>query len=190
MATSLKVSRIDSPLGRRLPSETNPAGPEADGTVNAVMTSPITAAAANRAAGEAPQPGLRPPTPATVANASGPAVSAESPPEPEARTKPQGYRLPDAVWEPPALDERSDLFAARLPVPLAQAMERHVRALRDRNGGASQKQLPMHEVLAAIIWAIGDPDDPDTTERIAHIHRQYRGRRMAAAAARTLEIGD
>ena len=92
------------------------------------------------------------------------------------------------LWEPPALDERVELVSTRLPVSLSRALDRHTRALRDRHDLSSQKALPMQEVLAAVVWALGDPEDAAAGDRLDAIYRGYRARRMAAAA-RALEQG-
>jgi hypothetical protein len=80
------------------------------------------------------------------------------------------------------LDERLELVSTRLPVSLSRALERHTRALRDRHEQGSQKALPMQEVLAAALWALGDPEDDAAVDRLDAIYRSYRARRMAAAA--------
>ena len=86
------------------------------------------------------------------------------------------------------MDERVELVSTRLPVSLSRALDRHTRALRDRHDLASQKALPMQEVLAAVVWALGDPEDEAAVDRLDAVYRSYRARRMAAAA-RALEQG-
>lgn len=92
------------------------------------------------------------------------------------------------LWEPPALDEQLALLAARVPASLERALERHAAQLREEEGGSSQKRLPKQDVLAALLWAAGDPTDATAQQRLRDLYRQYRSRRLAAAARR-LEQG-
>jgi hypothetical protein len=39
----------------------------------------------------------------------------------------------------------------------------------------------MQDVLAAVVWALGDPEDEAAVDRLDAIYRGYRARRMAAA---------
>ena len=56
-------------------------------------------------------------------------------------------------------------------------------ALRQRQPTrASQKGLPQQEVLAVILWALGDPDDAESVDGLAELHSRYRAGRYAAAA--------
>jgi hypothetical protein len=188
MAEPLKITKIDSPLARRHgepesePSESMTIEPgKRDADRGGALTRATAAAPANSRSAHAARRQRRRPNGSSSAGdpLADATVRDKAAPEPGA--------LLENLWEPPALDEPGELLAARVPVSLVRAMERHTRALRDAHGGASQKQLPAHEVLAAVLWALGDPDDAATTERVAHIHRQYRGRRMAAAAKKVLE---
>lgn len=85
-------------------------------------------------------------------------------------------------WDPPALDEQLTLLAARVPASLNRALERHAVQLREEEGGSSQKRLPKQEVLAALLWTAGDPDDGAARHRLRSLYREYRSRRLAAAA--------
>ena len=89
--------------------------------------------------------------------------------------------------DPPALEEPLTLVAARLPQSLDRALDEHTQQLRRSRHGASQKKLPKQEVLAIAIWALGDPDDERTRSRLEALYEEYRGRRLAAAAAAALE---
>lgn len=177
MASPLKVTHLDSPLRR---SDSAPieesvhSGTPRD--LESAVESPEVAASAPVAAG----------------SAAGPADSGSAKPR---RRRPAGPRATPPMtasddgrsalqdlWSPPALDERVELVSTRLPVSLARALERHTRALRDRHDVGSQKALPMQEVLAAVVWALGAPDTEDAVDRLDTIYRSYRARRMAAAA--------
>jgi hypothetical protein len=81
------------------------------------------------------------------------------------------------------LDEPLTLVATRLPQSLDRALDAHTQQLRRRQGGASQKKVPKQEVLALAIWALGDPDDEQSRSRLEALYEEYRGRRLAAAAA-------
>jgi hypothetical protein len=175
MANSLKVTRLDSPLQGLRRSNS-------DGTDTAPADSPRRSEAEDR-----PSPGVVARAPATAA---APAAR-RSRPRPAAETPTDALASPAAAdawppaqgfWQPPALDERVDLVSTRLPVSLSRALERHTRGLRDRHDLASQKALPMQEVLAAAVWALGDPQDEAAVDRLDAIYRSYRARRMAAAA--------
>ncbi len=89
--------------------------------------------------------------------------------------------------DPPALDEPLTLVAARLPRSLDRALDEHTQQLRRARDGASQKKLPKQEVLAMAVWALGDPDDEQAVARVEALYEEYRGRRLAAAAAAALE---
>ena len=89
--------------------------------------------------------------------------------------------------DPPALDEPLTLVAARLPRSLDRALDEHTQQLRRSRDRASQKKLPKQEVLAIAVWALGDPDDDRTAARLEALYEEYRGRRLAAAAAVALE---
>ena len=91
--------------------------------------------------------------------------------------------LPD----PPALDEPLTLVAARLPRSLDRVLDEHTQQLRRARDGVSQKKLPKQEVLAMAVWALGDPDDERTRDRLGALYEEYRGRRLAAAAEAALE---
>ena len=172
---SLKVTHLDSPLRR------------SDGE-----------------SAQEKRPDIDPPPSDAEENSSSPGVVARPPeaaPTPRRRSRPRYRAATEApiatsskdawppaqgFWEPPAMDERVELVSTRLPVSLSRALDRHTRALRDRHDLASQKALPMQEVLAAVVWALGDPEDEVAVDRLDAIYRGYRARRMAAAA-RALE---
>jgi hypothetical protein len=163
MAGSLKVTSIDSPLrGLRVreedaPPSLAPSVPvENTGKTVAVATEPAAPARRRTAARE------RGPAPTDPSHTQSPSLA--------------------PLWEPPPLSERAELVSTRLPASLTRALELHTRALRDRHATPSQKGLPMQEVLAAIVWAVGDPEDETAAERLDGIYRSYRARRMAAAA--------
>lgn len=91
------------------------------------------------------------------------------------------------LWEPPSLDEPLTLVATRLPQSLDRALDEHTQQLRRRRDGASQKRLPKQEVLAMAVWALGDPADERAHAKLEALYEQYRGRRLAAAAAAAIE---
>ena len=100
------------------------------------------------------------------------------------RREADGQRpLPD----PPAVDEPLTLVAARLPRSLDRVLDEHTQQLRRARDGVSQKKLPKQEVLAMAVWALGDPDDERTRDRLGALYEEYRGRRLAAAAEAALE---
>lgn len=129
-----------------------------------------------------------------------PAAEASAPtsPLPQPARSPRGRGAPaesarrtlrdQRPWEPPALDEQLTLLAARVPASLERALERHAVQLREEEGGSSQKRLPKQEVLAALLWTAGDPNDSAARHRLRCVYRKYRSRRLAAAA-RSLEQG-
>jgi hypothetical protein len=160
MASPLKVTRLDSPLRGLRNDEPD------DGRASAPPDRPTPSASAATPSARKTTPRRTPPK-----------RRPQTPP-----AAPEGWTVLEALWEPPALDERVDLVSTRLPSTLARALELHTRGLRDRHDRASQKALPMQEVLAAIVWALGDPEDDATIARMDAIYRSYRARRMAAAA--------
>ena len=174
MASPLKVTHLDSPLRR---SDSAPVEESVGGTT------PIDF----EIAAETPE------VAATAPVAAAPAATGSAKPRRRRAAAPRAVAPTDDgraalqdLWSPPALDERVELVSTRLPVSLARALERHTRALRDRHDVGSQKALPMQEVLAAVIWALGDPDSDAAVDRLDTVYRGYRSRRMAAAA-RALE---
>ena len=176
MASTLKVTRLDSPLqGLRNSDGEGPpnSSPEPD------SAAPATAEGGSSSPGVVARPPAAAPTtrrrsrPRRRGAADTPAATSSSK---DAWPPVQGF------WEPPALDEHLELVSTRLPVSLSRALDRHTRALRDRHDLASQKALPMQEVLAAVVWALGDPEDEAAVDRLDAIYRGYRARRMAAAA--------
>ena len=94
---------------------------------------------------------------------------------------------PRPLPDPPPLDEPLTLVAARLPRSLDRALDEHTQQLRRARDGVSQKKLPKQEVLAMAVWALGDPDDERASIRLAALYEEYRGRRLAAAAAAALD---
>ncbi len=94
-------------------------------------------------------------------------------------------RAKGSEWQPPEFDEPLTLVGARLPTSLARSLDRHAQALRSRHGG-SQKALPKQDLLAALIWAAGDPEDQAARTAVAEVYDQYRARRLAAESARVL----
>ena len=173
----LKVTHLDSPLrrsdgesaGETLEVADSPRPGEADesSSLSAVVTSPTVAPTSKRR------------------SRSRRRGAAETPAAAVPRSE-QAWPPVQGFWEPPALNERVELVSTRLPVSLSRALDRHTRALRDRHDLASQKALPMQEVLAAVVWALGDPEDEAAVDRLDAVYRGYRARRMAAAA-RALE---
>jgi hypothetical protein len=170
MAGQLKVTRLDSPLGGLRGQATEDEGAPRAGQARTLTES------------EERTPGVvARPTDAT------PAEHPAAAPRPDSSSSTEPRFTPERdLWEPPAWGERVELFSTRLPVSLSRALERHTRTLRDRHDLASQKALPMQEVLAAVVWALGDPDDQAAVDRLDAVYRSYRSRRMAAAA-RALE---
>jgi hypothetical protein len=84
---------------------------------------------------------------------------------------------------PPALDEPLEFVSGRVPASLAQRLNAMTLALRERQPTrASQKGLPQQEVLAVLLWAVGEPEDPAAIDALAELHACYRARRYAAAA--------
>ena len=172
MASPLKVTHLDSPLRR-----SNAEG-EREKPSEAGSSSPGVVA---RPPPPRPRPRRRDVPGRAAAARRNTAAAAALPPKDQ-------WPPVEGFWDPPTLDERVELISTRLPVSLSRALERHTRALRDRHDLASQKALPMQEVLAALVWALGDPEDEAAVERLDGIYRSYRARRMAAAA-RALEAG-
>jgi hypothetical protein len=180
MANSLKVTRLDSPLqglrgdddgaDQRSSSADAPTRAESDERSSpGVVARPSVEATPRRS----PPQGHRTPEPPA--------------PEPVTASIGDSSATPENhLWAPPAWDERVELISTRLPVSLSRALERHTRALRDRHDLSSQKALPMQEVLAAVVWALGDPDDEAASDRLDAVYRSYRSHRMAAEA-RALE---
>jgi hypothetical protein len=175
MASALKVTHLDSPL-RRSDDESAESKPVA------IDSSPPAGAEGGSSPGIVARPLEAAPTPKRRSRprrrAAAEALAATS--SKDTWPPAQGF------WEPPAMDERVELVSTRLPVSLSRALDRHTRALRDRHDLASQKALPMQEVLAAVVWALGDPEDEAAVDRLDAVYRSYRARRMAAAA-RALE---
>jgi hypothetical protein len=191
MATPLKVTHLDSPLRRsdeEIGSGPLPVSGDFEGESTEEKSPELDSPPAARAEGGSSSPGVvaRPAATPTPRRRSRPRRRAAT--EAPAATSPSKDAWPPAqgFWEPPALDERVELTSTRLPVSLSRALDRHTRALRDRHDLASQKALPMQEVLAAVVWALGDPEDKTVVDRLDGIYRSYRARRMAAAA-RALE---
>jgi hypothetical protein len=177
MASSLKVTHLDSPLRRS----------NAEGEREKPSASDSPSSAAAEAGSSSPGVVARPPAAArTSTRRSGPRRGAAETAAATALPPKDPWPPTEGFWEPPTLDERVELMSTRLPVSLSRALERHTRALRDRHDLASQKALPMQEVLAALVWALGDPQDEAAVDRLDAVYRSYRGRRMAAAA-RALE---
>jgi hypothetical protein len=194
MASPLKVTHLDSPLRRsnaegereKPPASDSPpsAAAEAGSSSPGVVTRPPAAAPTStrrseprrRGAAETPAATASPPKDSRSTRGASRTAALSASPWPPV----------EGFWEPPTLDERVELISTRLPVSLSRALERHTRALRDRHDLASQKALPMQEVLAALVWALGDPQDEAAVDRLDAVYRSYRARRMAAAA-RALE---
>jgi len=173
--TSLKVTHLDSPLRRSDGESAQEKRPDIDPPPSGAEENSSSPRVVARPPEAAPTPRRRS-RPRRRAAAEAPAATSSKDAWPPA----QGF------WEPPALDERVELVSTRLPVSLSRALDRHTRTLRDRHDLTSQKALPMQEVLAAVVWALGDPEDEAAVDRLDAIYRGYRARRMAAAA-RTLE---
>jgi hypothetical protein len=183
MAQGLKITKLDSPLdglqrangrGRGTaepeydaPVITNARAASADAVSDAVTSRP--APSPRRSRRRATRAATAPRGETTAAAGAEATGNPVWPPERD-------------FWAPPALDERATLLSTRIPESLSRALELHTRALRDRHGLASQKALPMQEILAAVIWAVGDPEDDASRDRLDAIYRSYRARRMAAAA--------
>jgi hypothetical protein len=178
MASPLKVTHLDSPLRR------SDADAEREKRPASNSAPPAEAEAGSSSPGVVARPPTAVPTsprrsrPRRDVGAETPAATAASANDP--------WPPLEGFWAPPTLDERVELISTRLPVSLSRALERHTRALRDRHDLGSQKALPMQEVLAALVWALGDPQDEAAADRLDAIYRSYRARRMAAAA-RALE---
>lgn len=84
---------------------------------------------------------------------------------------------------PPPLDEPLDYVSGRVPASLAQRLNAMTLALRERQPTrASQKGLPQQEILAVLLWAMGESDDPEAVDALAELHARYRAGRYAAAA--------
>lgn len=158
MARPLRVKRLDSPLARS----------------DVVAVEP--AAGAQEPAGAGTNAELA----ANGAGPRGPQAAAEPMEEPEeSSTSTVADRLPP----PPPLDEPLDFVSGRVPASLAQRLNAMTLALRQRQPTrASQKGLPQQEMLAVVLWALGDPDDAESVDGLAELHAQYRARRYATAA--------
>jgi hypothetical protein len=85
--------------------------------------------------------------------------------------------------DPPPLDERLELVSARLPASLARRPALMAGKLRERTGIGSQKALPAQELIAALVWTMGHPDDPEAVDGLERVLRAYRGRRYAQAGS-------
>jgi hypothetical protein len=179
MAQGLKVTKLDSPLDglQRANGRVRGAAesePDARVIADARSTSGEVASEVEKSR-PAPSPRgsrRRPAGKASTPQGEMPALAAGNPAWPPEQD----------FWAPPALNERAVLLSTRIPESLSRALELHTRALRDHHGLASQKALPMQEILAAVIWALGDPEDDASVARLDAIYRSYRSRRMAAAA--------
>jgi hypothetical protein len=159
--TELKVKRLDSPLARRPPREADDSEP----------TKPTEPEPAPRRA----RPAARKPALASVPETQKLQAGADTAPN-------SLSALPD----PPPLSEPLELLSTRLPSSLRRSVSELTTALRARGDTRqSQKALPEQEVLAVLIWLVGDPDDPTTIQRLGRALDTYRGRRYAAEA-RTL----
>ena len=174
---SLKVTHLDSPLRRSEGESPQEKPPEIDSPPAAGSDGGSSPGVVARPPAATPTPRRRS-RPRRRAAAEAPVATLSKDTWPPA----QGF------WEPPAMDERVELVSTRLPVSLSRALDRHTRALRDRHDLPSQKALPMQEVLAAVVWALGDPEDEAAVDRLDTVYRSYRARRMTAAA-RALEQG-
>lgn len=94
-----------------------------------------------------------------------------------------GERSAGDLPSPPPLDEQLEFVSGRVPGSLAQRLNAMTLALRERQRSrASQKGLPQQEVLAVLLWALGDSDDPRAVEALAELHARYRAGRYTAAA--------
>jgi hypothetical protein len=81
------------------------------------------------------------------------------------------------------LDEQLEFVSGRVPSSLANRLNQMTQAVRERQSSrASQKGLPQQEVLAVLLWALGDPDDPENVSALLDLHARYRARRYAQAA--------
>ncbi len=68
---------------------------------------------------------------------------------------------------PPPLEEPLEFVSGRVPASLAQRLNAMTLALRQRQATrASQKGLPQQEVLAVILWALGDPEDGEAVDEL------------------------
>lgn len=91
----------------------------------------------------------------------------------------------DRLPPPPPLDEQLEFISGRVPASLALRLNALTLALRQRQATrTNQKGLPQQEVLAVLLWAAGDPDDPQAVDSLAELHARFRAGRYAAAAAR------
>ncbi len=160
-----------------------------------VVDDPLALSPNEKRAANTPDAAVAPPKPG-----GGPAIPDPSRPRKQSRPKAPGRKSATpsssgaeeleqevALWEPPALDETLALIAARLPRSLDRALDEHTHQLRRSRNGASQKRLPKQEVLAMAIWALGDPDDERAQAKLEALYEQYRGRRLAVAAAAAIE---
>jgi hypothetical protein len=93
-------------------------------------------------------------------------------------------RVPDARrWPAPSFEEQSDMLGVRVPAALRESLRKWVVVLRQRLGtGVSQKRLPEQEVVAFLLWMLGDADDPERVDHIEELFREFRKRRHEVSA--------
>jgi len=110
-------------------------------------------------------------------------VAPLAPPEQAGREGGSPSGPPQRLTTPPPLEEPLEFVSGRVPASLAQRLNAMTLALRQRQPTrASQKGLPQQEVLAVVLWALGDPDDAEAVDELADLHARYRAGRYAAAA--------
>ncbi len=157
MARPLRVKRLDSPLARNGVVAMEPVGAGEEPAAASSDADPV----ADGVTSVAP---LAPPGQAGREGGSPPGT-------------------PQRLTTPPPLEEPLEFVSGRVPASLAQRLNAMTLALRQRQPTrASQKGLPQQEVLAVILWALGDPDDAEAVDGLVDLHARYRAARYAAAA--------
>jgi hypothetical protein len=171
---ALRIKRVDSPLRSSRPpqTETPEQGPEQQPQVEP-ETAPDSAKATTRQS----EPKTETSNGATTTKTS----QRRQAPKKQRRSQPR--QTDDRLGDPPAFDEQLEFVSGRVPSSLANRLNLMTQAVRERQSSrASQKGLPQQEVLAVLLWALGDPDDPENVNALLDLHARYRARRYAQAA--------
>lgn len=77
---------------------------------------------------------------------------------------------------------RLELVGVRVPEQLADGLRRHAQGARER-AGVRERELPLQDIVAAILWDLGDPDDPEAQARVDDVVRTWRQAKLQAAQA-------
>jgi hypothetical protein len=171
---ALRIKRVDSPLRSSRPPqpETPDHTPEDQPTVEA-DTAPDSPGTTTRRA--------EPKT--DTSNGANTTKTSQRRSASKNQRRSKSRQSDDRLGDPPALDEQLEFVSGRVPSSLANRLNLMTQAVRERQSSrASQKGLPQQEVLAVLLWALGDPDDPENVNALLDLHARYRARRYAQAA--------